>query len=191
MSEKVITLASKQAADELKTAVFKKWRADQLAQRGTPELDCYAGIFGPNGEPVPLPVQVTSAYVDAPAPTFADPTAPTAKELADYAASSQLQMRVDDVVLAMQGEKVDIGGKLVTIDVSTAVAVAGEVDAPAQPMTALKRTAVVGGSAMAGGAALAGTATALGLGPTMVAAGGALGVLAAGAVAFFKSATGD
>lgn len=117
MTDKVITCATKQAADDLKTAIFKKYRADQLVLRGALELDRY------RGSGLPLPVQVTTQYVDAPPPKYADPLNPTTKEQSDYAAAKQVQVTVDATVDAMQGVVVDIGaGKLVTIDVSAATA---------------------------------------------------------------------
>jgi hypothetical protein len=115
MTYKVVTYASKQLADDQKAAVFKRYRSDQLGLRGATELDCYRST----GKPIPI--QVTTLYVDAPPPSFADPANPTAKELSDYAASKQVQMAVDATVDAMQGANVDVGGKQVTIDVSSAV----------------------------------------------------------------------
>lgn len=115
MTDKVLTAATSGAASDLRTAIFKQWRSDQLTARGAVAIDV-------DRRGRALVPQVTTAYVSYPRFHPANPAAPTAQELSDYAAAKLVQVPVDAVVEAMQGRSVDIGGKVVVIDVSAATA---------------------------------------------------------------------
>lgn len=172
MSDKLLTLADPAAAQELSDALFIAFK-QRLAEQGFAAVDCY-----PDGRPAP--VQVTTRLT-APPPDVVDPVTRQVTTPSD-----PRSLVIDARCEALQGRKADVRGKQITIDVSAAVPwQPGTV--VTQPMTLAARTKAVSAHAASGGAALAGAAAAMGLSGTMMAAGGALGVLAGAAVGVFRT----
>jgi hypothetical protein len=179
MTDKIITLATEEDALQLRRAIFERWKADELKRRGDTVLD--RDRLGRALVP-----QVTTEYVGTPPPVLPANWTPGDP----MPVSDKKTVVVNATVEAMQGAKVTVDGKPVTIDVSTAVAVAQQDSrlAAAAP-TKRRRAAIVGGSAAGAGAATAGALAAAGLSPTFIAAGGVLGAVVAGALAVFGTKT--